>query len=338
MTSGTPTQSLASNGHAGDDDAVLPFAVEALDVRGRIVRLGPAVDTILRRHGYPDPVARLLGEAAALTVLLGSSLKFEGRFQLQTKTDGPVAMIVVDFEAPDRLRATARFDAERVTALGSGPLKDADLIGAGHLAMTIDQGTTTSRYQGVVALEGQSLEEAAHQYFRQSEQIPTEVRLAVAEAVEEGAGHWRAGGLLVQFLPQSIDRARLADLPPGDIPEGRLHLSGEAPEDDAWVEARSLVNTIEDHELVDPNLSSERLLYRLFHERGVRVFDRQPVKETCRCSHERVLGMIRSFSPQERHDMVADDGRIVITCEFCSRRYDLDPQMVEAEIADQPKQ
>lgn len=344
MTSGPESQSQmqagqpVGNGHGGTDDAVLPFAVEALDVRGRLVRLGPSVDTILRRHGYPDSVARLLGEAAALTVLLGSSLKFEGRFQLQTKTDGPVAMIVVDFEAPDRLRATARFDAEKVAALGARPLKDADLIGAGHLAMTIDQGSAASRYQGVVALEGQSLEEAAHQYFRQSEQIPTQVRLAVAEAVEEGAGHWRAGGLIVQFLPQSIDRARLADLPPGDIPEGHTHMSGQAVEDDAWVEARSLVGTVEDHELVDPSVSSERLLYRLFHERGVRVFDRQSVHEACRCSRERVMGMIRSFSPEERRDIVADDGRIVITCEFCSRRYDLDPQEVEAEIGAQPNQ
>jgi len=324
MTAGTETP--------GVDDAVLPFAVEALDVRGRVVRLGPSIDTILRRHGYPDSVARLLGEAAALTVLLGASLKFEGRFQLQTKTDGPVEMIVVDFEAPDRLRATARFDAERVAALGSAPVRDADLIGNGYLAMTIDQGSAASRYQGVVPMEGQSLEEAAHQYFRQSEQIPTIVRLAVAESLGEGAGHWRAVGLIVQFLPQSIDRARLADLPPGDIPEGHAHLGPDAPEDDAWVEARSLAATIEDHELVDPNVSSERLLYRLFHERGVRVFDRQPVHETCRCSRERVMGMIRSFSQEERRDMVADDGRIVITCEFCSRRYDLDPAEVEAEI------
>ena len=336
MTSGTETSS--GNGHAGEDDAVLPFAVEALDVRGRVVRLGPSVDTILRRHGYPDPVARLLGAAAALTVLLGSSLKFEGRFQLQTKTDGPVAMIVVDFEAPDRLRATARFDAERVFALGTAPLKDCDLIGSGHLAMTIDQGSAASRYQGVVALEGQSLEEAAHQYFRQSEQIPTQVRLAVAEALEDGGSRWRAGGLLVQFLPRSIDRARLADLPPGDVPEGRAHLSGAVPEDDSWVEARALVGTVEDHELVDPNVSGERLLYRLFHERGVRVFERQPVHETCRCSRERVMGMIGSFSPQERRDMVADDGRIAITCEFCSRRYDLDPLEVEAAIDGQPAQ
>ncbi|WP_311275470.1 Hsp33 family molecular chaperone [Methylobacterium sp. WCS2018Hpa-22] len=319
----------------GADDVALPFSVEALDVRGRVVRLGPSVDTILRRHGYPDPVARLLGEAAALTVLLGSSLKFEGRFQFQTKSDGPVEMIVVDFEAPDRLRATARFDAERVKALGTTPLKSADLIGQGHLAMTIDQGNDFSRYQGVVALEGQSLEEAAHQYFRQSEQIPTQVRLAVAEQFANGTNSYRAGGLLVQFLPQSIDRARLADLPPGDIPEGHAHLGeGEVREDDAWVEARSLVNTVEDHELVDPEVSSERLLYRLFHERGVRVFEAQGIHERCRCSPERVLGMIRSFATQERRDMVAEDGRIGITCEFCSRRYDIDPAEVEAGIDD----
>ena len=176
-----------TSSHEGADDAVLPFAVEALDCRGRAVRLGPAIDTILDRHGYPDAVARVLGEAAALTVLLGSSLKFEGRFQLQTKSDGPVEMIVVDFDAPDRIRATARFDAERVAALDAGARRTANLLGRGHLAMTIDRGSDASRYQGVVALDGGDFEEAAHQYFRQSEQIPTRVRLAVAEQFENGA-------------------------------------------------------------------------------------------------------------------------------------------------------
>ncbi|BCM84834.1 Hsp33-like chaperonin [Methylobacterium indicum] len=321
----------------GRDDAILPFAVEPLDVRGRAVRLGPSIDTILRRHGYPDTVARLLGEAAALTVLLGSSLKFEGRFQLQTKSDGPVDMVVVDFEAPDRLRATARFDAGRVAAAGARA-GTAQLLGHGHLAMTIDQGSAQSRYQGVVALEGQGFEEAAHQYFRQSEQIPTRVRLAVAEQVEGGGQAWRAGGLLMQFLPHSPERARLADLPPGDLPEGHALLDDSANrEDDAWVEAKSLVATIEDHELVDPTVSSERLLYRLFHERGVRVFEAQGVHEACRCSRERVMGMVRNFSAEERRDIVGEDGRIGITCEFCSRHYDLDPAEVEAEIAGGPQ-
>jgi molecular chaperone Hsp33 len=317
----------------GADDVVLPFAVEPLDVRGRVVRLGPSIDTILSRHGYPDLVARALGEAAALTVLLGSSLKFEGRFQLQTKSDGAIEMIVVDFDAPDRLRATARFDKDRIAALAAGA-KTADLLGSGILAMTIDQGSDRSRYQGVVTLDGQGFEEAAHQYFRQSEQIPTKVRLAVAEQFEGGRRAYRAGGLMIQFLPTSPERQRQADFHPGDIPEGHPSHDLKGPaEDDAWVEAKTLVETVEDVELVDPTVSSERLLYRLFHERGVRVFGAQGVHEECRCSQTRIMNMMRRFSPEDRRDMVGDDGRIGITCEFCSRVYDLDPKKVEAEIA-----
>ncbi|HEY8384031.1 MAG TPA: Hsp33 family molecular chaperone [Microvirga sp.] len=324
---------MSSAAFEGADDVVLPFSVEPLDVRGRVVRLGASVDTILTRHGYPDIVARALGEAAALTVLLGSSLKFEGRFQLQTKSDGPVEMIVVDFDAPDRLRATARFDRERVEALPPGT-KTAELLGQGILAMTIDQGSDRSRYQGVVALEGQGFEEAAHQYFRQSEQIPTRVRLAVAEQFEAGRHAYRAGGLLIQFLPTSPERQRQADFAPGDIPEGHPSNDLAMPtEDDAWVEAKALVETVEDHELIDPSVSSERLLYRLFHERGVRVFDAQSVHEECRCSQARIMNMMRRFSPEDRRDMVGDNGRIGITCEFCSRVYDLDPKDVEAEMA-----
>jgi molecular chaperone Hsp33 len=201
--------------------------------------------------------------------------------------------------------------------------------------MTIEAGPELSRYQGVVPLEGQPLEEAAHQYFRQSEQIPTRVRLAVAQQFEAGRSAYRAGGLLVQFLPSSPERMRQADLPPGDVPEG--HAGAEHAEDDAWVEARALVDTIEDHELVDPGVSSERLLYRLFHERGVRVFDGQPVHEECRCSHERIMTMMTRFSADDRAHMV-ENGRIRITCEFCSRAYDLDPAEVEAEIATSARQ
>ena len=305
----------------GQDDLVLPFAVTPLDIRGRVVRLGPSVDRILKQHGYPDPVSRLVGEAAALTALLGSALKIEGRFQLQTKTDGAVDMLVVDFDAPDRLRAFARFDADRLEAAGTKALP-ADLLGHGHLALTIDQGGDMSRYQGVVPLEGQGLEAAAHQYFAQSEQIPTLVRLAVAQNVTGEGSDWRAGGLLAQFLPESEDRRRQVDLDPGDAPEGFVRAD---PEDDSWSEAKALAGTAEDHELVDPTLSSERLLFRLFHERGVTVFEPQPLRDACRCSHERIAGMLRSFSHTERHDMVGSDGRIGVTCEFCGVRRDFDP-------------
>src|SRR6201986_572711 len=214
------------------DDAVLPFEVAALDLRGRMTRLGPALDEILTKHDYPAPVGKLLGEAIVLTTLLGSALKFEGRFILQAQTDGPVSFLVVDYQAPDRLRAYARFDAERL-----GDAKDSvTLLGHGHLAMTIDQGPDMSRYQGLVALDGGSLEDAAHEYFLRSEQIPTRVRLAVGEewrSSDGGASHrWRAGGIMLQFLPKSPERARIADLHPGDAPEGTV--THTVAEDDAW--------------------------------------------------------------------------------------------------------
>ena len=322
MTSEPVTQVVSD---AGRDDDVLPFAVEPLDVRGRVVRLGPAIDRILARHAYPEPVARVLGEAAALAALLGSSLKFEGRFQLQTRTDGVVDMLVVDFDAPDRLRAFARFDADKLAA--AGRIGSCELLGAGHLALTIEQGADRSSYQGVVPLEGQGLEAAAHQYFRQSEQIPTLVRLAVAQNVTAGGGAvWRAGGLVVQFLPDSPERQRQADLDPGDAPRGSAPPTApDFVEDDSWAEAKALAGTIEDHELVDPTLSSERLLYRLFHERGVKVYPPQTLRDACRCSRERVEAMLRGFSAQDRADMVGDDGRIGVTCEFCSTKRDFDP-------------
>ena len=309
------TQSLESRdvSDLGHDDLILPFAVPPLDVRGRLTRLGPSLDHIVTKHGYPEPVNRLVGEAVALCALLGSSLKIEGRFQLQTRTDGAVDMLVVDYDAPDRLRAFARFNAERLAA--GQRLTPAELLGKGHLALTIDQGPDTSRYQGVVPLDGQGLEAAADQYFRQSEQIPTFVRLAVAQNVTGDGTEWRAGGLLLQFLPQSEDRMRQADLHPGDAPAG-VEVA-ERGDDDSWTEAKALAATLEDHELVDPTLSSERLLYRLFHERGVNVFEPQSLRDACRCSRERIEAMLRSFTPVERHDMIGSDGKIGVTCEFC---------------------
>jgi molecular chaperone Hsp33 len=326
---------------AAPGDLVLPFSVAPLDVRGRVVRLGPAVDAMLTRHAYPPAVSRLLGEAIALTALLGSSLKFDGRFTLQTSTDGPVDLIVVDFSTPDALRAYARFDADRVAAVtdgvSAGSRPDGGLLlGKGHLAMTVDQGTAASRYQGIVPLDRDGLEAAAHRYFEQSEQIPTRVRLAVAEVMSRRPGEapahaWRAGGILVQFLPEAPERLAHRDLNPGDRPEGGDEdavTDDDTSDDDAWVEARALVETVEDIELTDPEVTPERLLYRLFHERGVRVFEPQPMADRCRCSRERVAGVLRGFSPEERADMVVD-GAIEVTCEFCSTRYHFAAEEVE---------
>jgi molecular chaperone Hsp33 len=323
-----------------EDDTILPFEVAALDLRGRVVRLGPAVDEILARHKYPAPVAKLLGEAIVLTSLLGSSLKFEGRFILQTQTDGPVRMLIVDFTTPNRVRACARFDAARVdAAIAEGQAGAGALLGRGHLAMTIDRGPDMNRYQGLVALEGGTLQDAAHEYFLRSEQIPTRVRLAVAEELRrgpDGAGHrWRAGGILLQFLPKAAERMRQPDLDPGDAPEGAQKHA--VAEDDAWVEGRALVDTVEDIELIDPAVSSEALLYRLFHERGVRVFKSAPLNAQCSCSRDNVAAMLRSFSQDDRDHMV-QEGVIQVTCEFCNSTYDFKPDEVQTTEpgADQP--
>jgi len=242
-------------------------------------------------------------------------------------------MLVVDFTTPGRLRACARFDKARVAAaIAAGEASGGALMGTGHLAMTIDRGPEMSRYQGLVAVQGGGLEAAAHEYFRRSEQIPTRVRLAVAEEFHmggDGVRHrWRAGGILLQFLPKSPERMRQADLDPGDAPEGTApHV---VPEDDAWVEGRSLIATVEDIELIDPALSSERLLYRLFHERGVRVFRSIAVGAECSCSRDGVASMLRSFSRDDRDHMV-ENGVISVTCEFCNATYVFAPGDVEGD-------
>lgn len=317
------------------DDTVMPFEVAKLDLRGRVVRLGPAVDEILARHAYPPPVSKLLGEAIVLTVMLGSALKIDGRFILQTQSDGPVRMLVVDFTAPDKVRACARFDKERVAgAIVSGQTSAGALLGKGHLAMTIDQGSDMNRYQGLVALDGGTLEDVAHEYFLRSEQIPTRVRLAVAEELRAGEGgpshRWRAGGIMLQFLPKAPERARVADLHPGDAPEGVEPHSIE--EDDAWVEGQALISTVEDLELIDPSLSSERLVYRLFHEPGVRVFRAAALHAKCSCSRGNVEAMLKSFSQEDRDHMV-EDGKISVTCEFCNATYLFAPNEVGANAS-----
>lgn len=314
-------------------DAVVPFAVEALDARGRAVLLGDALDKVLSRHDYPEPVARLLGEMVVLTVLLGTSLKFEGKFIVQTQTDGPVSLLVVDFVTPDRIRAYARFDTDAVeAAVARDAARPEDLLGHGTLALTVDQGAHMQRYQGIVQLDGASLEEIARNYFRQSEQIPTEVRLAVGRLSERGGNgalrrSWRAGGIVAQFLPDAPERSRVADLHPGEAPEGvEIH---QIDDDDAWAEVKALIGTVDDDELIDEAVGVHALLFRLFHERGVRVFDAQPVHEQCTCSHERVRSVIASLSPEERAEVVSD-GSIEITCEFCSTVYRFAEEDLEA--------
>lgn len=312
------------------DDHVVPFQVEGLDVRGRAVQIGPMLDAILGRHDYPAPVARLLAEAIVLTALIGTSLKFEGKFTVQTRSDGPVDLLVADFTSPDRIRAYARFDDTRLAeAVAAGKTTPPELLGAGVLALTIDQGSFMQPYQGIVPLDGSSLEEIAGTYFRQSEQIPTRVRLGVAEFFGRDADGkprrgWRAGGIITQFLPEAPERMRQPDLHGGEGYDELAH-----SEDDSWTEARMLVETADMDELTDPQIGAERLLYRLFHERGVRIYPSQPVLDRCTCSRDKLLGVLKGFSRQDIEDSI-EDGVISVSCEFCSTTYRYEAEEVLA--------
>lgn len=290
----------------GADDIVLPFSLDGADVRGRIVRLGPMITEIIDRHDYPPAVGSLLAETVALTALLGASLKFDGRFVIQARTDGPVDLLVADFTTPGKLRGYAHFNAERVAeATASGASSEA-LLGVGHLAMTVDQGDETELYQGIVPLEGGRIADAALEYFRRSEQIPTAIRLGAGEISTPDAGKtWRAGGILIQYLPSA----------------GRADLDTR---DEGWERATALFETVEYDEILDPGLAPERLLYRLFHEDGVRVTPPLTIQAVCRCSEDRIRATLASFPAEDIGEMV-EDGAIRVTCEFCNREYLFDP-------------
>ena len=301
-------------------DTVMPFEVKPLGVRGRIVRLGPVIDDILQRHDYPPAVSALLAEAIALTAMLGATLKFDGKFILQTKTDGPVDMIVADFASPNGVRGYARFNREKLEALDAPTQQE--LLGNGYLAMTVDQGSDMERYQGIVPLDGTTLADAADTYFRQSEQIPTRLRLVSGPLLARGekTTHWRSGAIMVQHLPAEGGTSPIP-FSSGDNPEGEEEL----PEDDNWVKAKLLLDTVEHHELLDPTLTTEELLYRLYHEDGVTVYPPSGIVRHCTCSAEAVEAMLRNFSAGDRNDMI-ENGEIKVICEFCSSEYRFRPE------------
>ena len=292
-------------------DSATGFALPARHARGRLVRLGPVLEEILSAHDYPAPVARVLGEALVLTALLGATLKEAGgQLTLQAQTEsGIVDLLVADYKG-GALRGYVRFDAERLAAEpGVQPSLEA-LFGKGYLAITFDQAVSKERYQGIVPLEGGSLAEAAQHFFRQSEQIPSLVRLAV-----DDTGHV-AGGILLQHLPE------------GEEGRDRLNTRLDHPE---WEHVRILAETIRANELVDPALPLENLLWRLFHEEAeVRVLATVPLGKGCRCSYEHVRAVIARFDADERAQMVDDDGFISVDCEFCSRVFPIRPDELQA--------
>lgn len=293
------------------DDIVAAFSLDRAPVRGRTVRIGAeALDPILQRHDYPRPVAMLLGEALALAALVGSLLKAEGRLVVQAQGEGPVSLLVAEYNVGGGLRGYARIAEGQAEALEANRMSPASLLGAGHLVLTLDQGDNKTSYQGVVPLDGATLAECAENYFRVSEQTETCIKLAVGELYSnEAPPLWRAGGILLQRL--AADDAR------GD------------PEED-WNRASILFATLQDEELVDPALAADRLLYRLFHEEGARMDTPAALADRCTCNEERLTGVMRQFPTEELHDLIEDDGKIHARCQFCSREYLIDPNLVGA--------
>lgn len=284
-------------------ERLLGFTVPSRHARGRLVRLDTTLDEILSAHDYPPPITHLLAEALVLAALIGGLLKDDGsQVTMQAQTEaGAVRLLVCDYQG-GALRGYVDFDEDRLAELGANPSLFA-LFGKGYLALTFDLADGSGRYQGIVPLEGESLSEACQAYFLQSEQVPTLIRSAVRV---DSAG-CRAAGLLVQHLPD------------GEEGRERLHARLDHPE---WEHVATLAGSIRHDELLDPALSLEAIVWRLFHEEEqVRVLPIDRVSRGCRCSAEHYESVIGRFPEQERAEMRNEDGVILVDCAFCSRQF-----------------
>ncbi len=293
-------------------DLLLPFQIGAGAVRGRLVRLGPAVESILAGHDYPAAVGGLLAETLALAAVLAGSLKYDGIFTLQAQGDGPVSLVVADVTSAGALRGYARFDPARLAAVLDGDPHPADpvpaLLGGGQLAFTVDQGPDCERYQGIVALDGATMAECAALYFRHSEQLETAVTVS-ARPPRDGDGAWRAAALMVQRMP-------------ADLPGHPILVADEA--EDGWRRAKILLASLTEAELHDTAVEPARLLWRLYHAEDLRVFEPHPLEARCRCSRDKVARALRFVAPAELDDLADASGRVVVTCEFCHAAHTFD--------------
>jgi len=284
-------------------DFVQSFQVEALGVRGRLVRLDDTLDGLAGDARYPDDVAELLAATAALTAALASGLKYEGVFTLQTQGNGPVGLLLADMTSDGDMRGYAKFDAGALAVTDASMGLVPRLLGAGHLAFTVDQGPDTDRYQGITELTGSTLADCAQTYFRDSEQLETAI---ILDSGRDNRGRLRAAAFMVQKMPDAAEVSEIWDDPA-----------------EPWREATVLTATLKAAELMDDSLSPADILYRLFHERGVRVFEAQSLRHACRCSRERVAATLASF-PKDEIQAMQEDGVISVTCEFCGHDYVFD--------------
>jgi molecular chaperone Hsp33 len=309
------------------DDTVLPFQLDASDIRGRVARLDGVLDRVLAQHDYPPVIEALVAELSVLTALIGQAVKLRWKLSLQVRGDGPARIVAADYYGPTeegepaRIRAWASFDPERLDH-NADPFSQ---IGKGYFAILMDHGEGTHPYQGITPLAGGSLRACAETYFAQSEQLPTRFALTFGRTTEPGrAEHWRAGGVMLQTLPKS--QTHIAG-EGGTGEEGLLSsadiLQGEESEN--WNRANILLDTVEDLELIGPTVQPTDLLVRLFHEEGPRVYDAQPVTFGCSCSEERVRTSLSIYSAKDIGHMTTDEGIVTADCQFCGAHYEFDP-------------
>ncbi|MBT5518104.1 MAG: Hsp33 family molecular chaperone [Rhodobiaceae bacterium] len=312
---------LSSKPQTGD--YVLPFRLEGHNINGRVVQLNDLATQVITRHDYPEAVNRLLGEALVLVSMLGTMLKFDGRFILQLHGKGAISTLMVDYaphnDGVGEMRGFAQFDEAAVHQALKEESSLIGLLGAGsHMAFTVDQGADMERYQGIVPLAGETLAEAALEYFQRSEQIGTAVRLAAAPLLLPGGKvEWCAGGIVVQ---QTAATGGI-DLPPEGDPDY---------EDEEWNRLQILLETTQDTELLDADIDPQTLAFRLFQEEGVRVFDRRPLRFACPCSRARVQNMLQGLPDDDQKEMQAQE-TIEINCDFCNEQYVFRPE--EAFVA-----
>lgn len=316
------------------DDTVLPFQLDASDIRGRVARLDGVLENVLKQHDYPPVVEALVAEMALLTALIGQTINLRWKLSLQVRGSGAVRLIATDYYGPTddgepaRIRAYASYDKDAVDLTGPGFQQ----IGDGYFAILIDQGQDMAPYQGITPIAGDSLSSCAETYFAQSEQIPTRFALTYGRSTQAGgAEHWRAGGVMLQHMPKA---SPLMAKDEGATREDGLMQAADILDDDEhenWRRANTLLDTVEELELIGPAVQPTELLVRLFHEEQPRVYDAQPVKFGCTCSADRVRQSLSIYSAKDIGTMTTDEGTVTADCQFCGAHYEFDPKTLGFE-------
>jgi molecular chaperone Hsp33 len=272
-----------------DRDSLHRFLFEQFPIRGHLVHLDAAWAALIEHREYPEPIRNLLGEAVAAALLLAATIKFEGVLSLQLQGDGPVHLLLVQCTSGLGVRGLARYREGDF----SGGQKISDLVGSGNLTVTLETDDGAQRYQGIVPINGERLAESLQLYFENSEQLPTRLWLQA-----DAAG---ASGMLLQKLPAA---------------------DASADVEDAWRRVQIIGDTLTPEEL--RSLSDQEILHRLFNEDDVRLFEPTPVYFRCRCSRERVSGMLQGLGEKETRSILDEQGRVEVRCDFCNRAYVFD--------------